>query len=226
MLLPNLHILRFGLWKNLDFLPSMLMLLSSNMGLKYRCIYAGPLIVIPRLLYGLAAIIMSKKQFSWLDKFHKKTLKQSQSLGSLSERKADAAVYQLIGIPPIDALIDVGISTFAASLALDSAITRDVMLRQLALKDNFRVRGLLTHNIAQRLRKYDLPDLSTLVINMWSKLDWKQLSKRAILNHWVLELSVCAATKSTLNLMNCEFVSTKPFREPHTIWRHVHPNTI
>ena len=35
---------------------------------------------------------------------------------------------------------------------------------------------------------------------------------------------MCAATKSTLNLMNCEFVSTKPFKEPHPIWRHVHPN--
>ena len=59
----------------------------------------------------------------------------------------------------------------------------------------------------------------------WSKLDWKRLSKRTILNHCALELSVCAATKSTLNLMNCEFVSTKPFKEPHPIWRHVHPNT-
>ena len=73
--------------------------------------------VIPRLLYGLEAITMSKKQFSLLEKFHKKTLKQIQSL---PERTADAAVYQLIGIPPIEALIDITISTFAASLALDS----------------------------------------------------------------------------------------------------------
>ena len=69
--------------------------------------------VIPRLLYGLEAITMSKKQFSLLQKFHKKTLKQIQSL---PERTEDAAVYQLIGIPPIEALIDIRISTFAASL--------------------------------------------------------------------------------------------------------------
>ena len=97
------------------------------------------------------------------------------------------------------------------------------MLRQLALKDDSSS-SWFTY-AQKRLRKYHLPDLSTLVIDTWSKLDWKRLSKRTILNHCALELSVCAATKSTLNLMNCEFVSTKPFKEPHPIWRHVHPNT-
>ena len=165
--------------------------------------------VIPILLYGLEAITMSKK-----------TLKQIQSL---PERTADAAVYQLIGIPPIEALIDIRISTFAASLALDSAITREVMLEQLALKDDSSSSWF---TFAQkRLRKYHLPDWSTLVIDMWSKLDWNRLSKITILNHCAFELSVCAATKSTLNLMNYEFVSTKPFKKPHPIWRHVHPNT-
>ena len=77
--------------------------------------------VIPRMLYGLEAINIRPKQLRLLSNTHKRLLKQFQSL---PDRTADAAVFTLIGIPPLPALLDIKIAVFAYSLANNSDLTR------------------------------------------------------------------------------------------------------
>ena len=84
--------------------------------------------VLPRLLYGLEALIINKTEMANLDRAYKRLLK---SLTSLRDGTADEAVYILMGLLPAEAELHQRI------LSLYDSITRPDEghpLRQLGLR--------------------------------------------------------------------------------------------
>ena len=176
--------------------------------------------VIPRMLYGLEAINIRPKQLRLLSNTHKRLLKQFQSL---PDRTADAAVFTLIGIPPLPALLDIKIAVFAYSLANNSDLTREIMIRQLATKDDSSSSWF--RYAEQRLQIYGLPHLISLITENYTADVWKGIVKSAILSYWKVKTEEDCAAKSTLRFLTWPEYTRLPFTDTHHVWRHIDPNT-
>jgi hypothetical protein len=89
--------------------------------------------VITRLLYGLETVVLKKKHFLTLETYHRQTLRRLQSLPSRTSR---AAIYLLIGIPPIEARLDSAIAALLQSIGRrPGSILQRLAIQQLMTKD-------------------------------------------------------------------------------------------
>lgn len=162
---------------------------------------------------------MTEKQLKSLSQFHKRLLKQLQAL---PERTADSAVFAIIGIAPLEALLDIRIAVFAHSLANNSRLTRDVMTRQLATKDHSSHSWFIYAQ--KRLHLYNLPLLIKLITDESTAAQWKCLVKKTILSHWSDVIIYEAGQKSTLKNLKCFKTTAHAFRDTHPLWHHVEAN--
>ncbi|VDI37464.1 Hypothetical predicted protein [Mytilus galloprovincialis] len=127
--------------------------------------------VIPRLLYGLEVILLSKTDISNLTTYFVKLLKRIQHL---PDRTANAAVLLLIGQIPIEAEIHKRIlGNFRNIIDNDNSVERDLAFRQLAMKSDssnswFRKVVIITE-------LYDLPSPHDLLVSPPSKSKWKKI---------------------------------------------------
>ena len=64
--------------------------------------YIWSTFVVPRLLYGLESILLSKKVVECLEKFQRKCLKQIQGL---PDKTANSISLALLGVLPLDAVV-------------------------------------------------------------------------------------------------------------------------
>ena len=78
--------------------------------------------VLPRLIYGLDVLKLSKSEIQKLNQFHKKFLKQ---IMHLQERTADSAVYLLSGQLPLVADLHKRVLGTLGSVLRSSSIERD-----------------------------------------------------------------------------------------------------
>lgn len=172
--------------------------------------------VIPRLLYGLESVVVTTSQLELLNSFHRKILKQLQSL---PEKTATPAVHMLIGIPPLTALLHIRILTFAAAISRVPHL-RDIMLRQMALKEpSSKSWFMYVDGICDQ---YGLPSLHQLSVTPQDKSEWKRQVTASVLGYWHAELLRDAQTKSTLQYVNLNI--TPPFSRPHAVWDGVASN--
>ena len=72
--------------------------------------------VIPRLMYGLEVVTLKSKHITSLESFHRKTIRELQSLPI---RTAKEAVYLLSGIPPLECILDSSIATLHIQIGKD-----------------------------------------------------------------------------------------------------------
>ncbi len=169
--------------------------------------------VIPRLMYGLEALILQKSQIKTLEMFQYQTLKMLQSLPG---RAANCSSYLLLGVPPVEALLDINIANLVGRIARQEGSTlRNLMERQLATK------GTRSHSwfvyVSKRLERYNLPDLHTLLAHPPTPVSWKLTVKSAILDHWLDILCKDAASKPSMRYLcldNCSLT------QPHPVWRY------
>ena len=90
--------------------------------------------VIPRMLYGLEVIHLTKTQLNQLERYHLRTLRQIQAL---PQRTASSAVYMLLGALPTEAEIHKKqLSILHAVISSDNKCSRGVVQRQLACSFN------------------------------------------------------------------------------------------
>ncbi|MCG8429955.1 MAG: hypothetical protein MJA29_02130, partial [Candidatus Omnitrophica bacterium] len=168
--------------------------------------------VVPRLLYGLEAVILRSAQLSELEVFHRKLTRQIQGL---PQNTANSAVYLLLGTLPVEATLHL------KQLSLFGAISRlekehplwRIALRQLAIKSPTSKSWFA--RIADLSSLYDL-DVHKLLQHPWPKQNWKEYVSETIKGHWYGNLKADASTKSTLKwllLDNC-WVG-----KPHPIWQ-------
>ncbi|CAG2255579.1 unnamed protein product [Mytilus edulis] len=167
--------------------------------------------VIPRLLYGLEVILLSKTDISNLTIYFVKLLKRIQHL---PDRTANAAVLLLIGQIPIEAEIHKRIlGIFRNIIDNDNSVERDLAFRQLAMKtesSNSWFRKVVTIT-----ELYDLPSPHDLLVNPPSKSKWKKLVNSLVNYYWITKLKSEASEKSSLNLLN---YADAEFGSIHSIW--------
>jgi hypothetical protein len=167
--------------------------------------------VIPRFLTGLECVILNRKEIDLLESFHRKVLK---SIQHLPDRCASAAVYFLLGEPPIEAILHV------RSLTLLGSILRqpDTVLNTLALSRIHHYpapAGSWFEYVDTLLQKYRLRSLQELVRTLPSKSAWKTEVKTAIVGYWEMQLRADAELKSSLVYMDIEHCHLK---SAHQLW--------
>ncbi len=114
-----------------------------------------------RMLFGLETIHLKCKEVKLLTVYHKKFLKQIQSL---PDRVATTAVYALLGAEPVETTLDImHLRLLMQILHQPGSIEHDLASRQLSLKDdNSKSWFIQAKNI---LLKYDLPSIYSLLLD-------------------------------------------------------------
>ena len=170
--------------------------------------------VLPRLLYGLEVLTLTKGQLEQLSKYHIQTLRNIQSL---PQRTSTAAVLMLLGALPFEAeLHKRRLSLVHSVIHSENQSLKSIVLRQLACA--FNNKNSFFHEVAEILQKYNLPTLCQLVTGNQSKLQWKHICTRAINSFWTDHLNSEIKTKKTL-----KFLPVKNLRigSTHLVWKAV-----
>ena len=162
--------------------------------------------VIPRLMYGLEAVVLNKTQITELEAFHRKTLKNLQSL---SPRTPTSAVFLLAGMPPLEALLDLRLTSLLYTIGkAPNSNLREIGWYQLARKKSTSSSWFVY--CVKRLAVYDL-DPSDVMSGIFSKTQLKS----KILQYWDTTLRQEAAMKPSLRYLDVEKCSVS---HTHPIW--------
>ena len=168
--------------------------------------------VLPRMLYGLEVIHLTKTQLSQLERYHLRTLHQIQGL---PQRTASSAVYMLLGALPIEAEIHKKqLSLLYAVINSDNKCLGDVVQRQLAC--SFNNEYSFFYMVAQVLEQYSLPSLSNIMASDIRKKQWKILCKRAVTSYWTRLYRDDIKNKNTLKYL---LVRGLRVGHSHLVWQ-------
>ena len=127
--------------------------------------------VIPRLLYGLEALLLKQKDIDSLEKFQRKCLKQVQGI---PDNTSNSACLALLGILPIKDILNKSLLNLFVNMIRDeSSIEYEIALRQVVMKDS-PSESIFTY-IQSILSHYDLRSVFELLSNPPSKEAWKRL---------------------------------------------------
>ncbi len=167
--------------------------------------------VLPRLIHGLDAVVLMKKDLSTIDKYYTSLLRQIQGLPQNCAREA---IYTLLNTLPVEAHIHKRV------LGLFGSITRLepnnplrlIALRQLAMKDEHSHSWLAyTRSIGER---YGIP-LHESLLHPWPKLTWKKYVQITVDSYWYEKRSMAVEHKTSLKwlipLPTC-------IKGPHPLW--------
>ncbi len=114
---------------------------------------------IPRLVYGLEALILTQPNTNTLEASHKTSLRKIQHL---PKSTATAAIYLLIGTPPLEATIHIKtICFFLTQLRRSDSIEYQLIERQLAMKKDSA--NSWTWYVNKLLKRYHLPSAFALL---------------------------------------------------------------
>ena len=130
---------------------------------------------------------------------------------------ANVATYSLLGVEPIEAVIDKLILIFFGSILQNKdTIEYRIIERQISMdKPNGKSFASLVYD---KLRKYKLPDLMDLMENPIEKHKWKKLVKQQIEIYWEEAWIEKKQTKSTLKFLNLQHPL---FENSHQVWKTV-----
>ena len=148
--------------------------------------------VIPRLIYGLETISISKPKMRTLEMFHKTTLRR---ITGLPERTAIPALHIITGLPTIESMIHLKMLSLLHSMLCSPGPAQAIILRQYAVKTKS---FSWTQSMKEILQEYDLPTIADIYTESLSKDEWKKRTKSAVMEHETLKLEKEADSKSTL----------------------------
>ncbi|CAG2199675.1 unnamed protein product [Mytilus edulis] len=136
--------------------------------------------VISRLLFDMEILPLNQKQMDILSRFHKKTLRNFQSMPA---RTATGAVYLILGALTIEAEIHKRQLSFLYNIvSCDNSTILDLVDRQLIM--NMDNQQSFFCKVAGTLAMYDLPSIDSLKQQPPSKLKWKSSVKMALQKYW------------------------------------------
>ena len=168
--------------------------------------------ILPRLLYGLEALILNKTEIASIDRAYKGLLKP---LLSLRDATADEAVYFLYGLLPAEAELDMRIlSLYGGITRLDQAHPLlHLALRQATYPPNEK--GWFSQVFAIA-RKYDIePVARNAILAPWPKEKWKSFIRETVAGQWSVQMKMRAMNKSSLQYMNLDIPSLSA---AHHLW--------
>jgi hypothetical protein len=169
--------------------------------------------VLPRIIYGMEAIILSKSDLCILDRGYKRILRDLQSL---SKQVASEAIFLLIGLLPIQAEIHIRtLILFGAVARLpESSMLKALAERQIALQ-----KGPKDSWFCYALGIAKIYSLDTMALSLLyyppGKEDWKNLVTSTIREYWSYQLKRTAMEKSSLKYMDIAHLDAK---KPNPIW--------
>ena len=100
--------------------------------------------LLPRLLYGLEVLSLTKGQLDQLSNYHIQTLRNMQSL---PQRTASAAVYMLLGALPLEAELHKSqLSLFHSVVVSENECLKSLVQRQLAFSTRTEQLYVLSHD--------------------------------------------------------------------------------
>ena len=170
--------------------------------------------VLPRLLYGLETLTLTKGQVEQLSKYHIQTLRNIQSL---PQRTSTSAVLLLLGALPLEAELHRKRLSLAISVINSENPTLKLLVqRQLAC--SFDTNNSSFNELSKILSLYNLPSLGQLFCSNFTKLQWKHMCTKAVNSFWTKQLVGDIKTKKTLRYLpihNLRVVTT------HLVWRTV-----
>ena len=163
--------------------------------------------ILPRLLYGLDAVVLDKKQLQELNVFHKNLLRIVQGL---PKSTATESIYLLSGTLPIEAELDIRtLSLFGAICRSDNTTLRQLATRQLGINNRYS----WFNHIEELCSKYGIP-LEGCIAAPWEKESWKQHTKTAVRNHWVQALLQGMADKTSLKNLQVDYSDSRTLQHP------------
>ena len=169
--------------------------------------------ILPRLLYGLEAVTLLKKDIKMLDVFYKGLLRNIQSL---REGVASEAVFLLAGLIPIEGEIHIRILTLFGSISrleYDAPLRR-IAERQIALRQNGSSSWFLY--AMEIATEYGIREAFLGALQApWDRTKWKRFITTTITRKWFERLTEGARLKSTLEWLNTALC--RPGR-PHHLW--------
>jgi hypothetical protein len=132
--------------------------------------------ITPVLLYGMELIIPKATPLIQLELFQKRMLKQ---ILSLPTRTADAAVYVLSEILPVEAQIHIRTLVLFNNICnqADNSIEKNLTRRQLIAKSNESSSWFIEIKCIPVLRKYNLREASWYLDNSPKKYVWTSTVK-------------------------------------------------
>ncbi|CAC5357990.1 unnamed protein product [Mytilus coruscus] len=126
--------------------------------------------VLPRLLYGLEVLTLTKAQMELLEKFHKETLR---SIQSFSKRMAIPAIFLLPGVLPVEGEIHrKKLTLLHAILSCDNSKLKEILKRQISVNCNNP--KSFFHQSILLLQQYNLPNILDQNRKLPSKVVWKK----------------------------------------------------
>jgi hypothetical protein len=169
--------------------------------------------VVPVLTYGLESLILNPQDIAALEAYQRESLKRLQHLPSST---ANSAVYILLGVPPIEAIVHMHVlGLFCSAIRRKSSLECEVLERQLSVKDQHSCSWAVY--VRSILRKYQLPSALDLLTDTPDKLAWKKLVKTTVLSQWTESLAEDAKTYTSLKFLNLDDFS---LNSVHPIWRY------
>ena len=153
--------------------------------------------VLPRVIYGLEALTLSKPNVNALELFQRATLK---AILGVPPRTAIPALYIITGILPMARMIDQKHLIFLHSLICKEGRLKDLVRRQCIMKKSKSKSWV--YQIKDTLRCYSLPCIPDLLVNVPSKTVWKTTVKKAVSKEAIKVIQDDAISMSTLQYLN------------------------
>ncbi len=168
--------------------------------------------VMPRALYGMGAVIISKEDEEKLNQAHRSLLREIQSL---PRNTAKEAIYLLSGCLPVSADLDHKRLSLCGMVArMEGNPLNDIAQRQIAL--GFPNPHSFFTQVAAIGEKYGI-DVVDNFANPVEKEAWKKELKTKIKSFHQQELLLSAASKSSLRKLDLLNIN-QDFPEQHPIW--------
>jgi hypothetical protein len=126
----------------------------------------------------------------------------------------------LLGVPPIEAIIDLKyLSLFGSIIRRRGSKIYNLARRQLVMKDVYSYSWF--SKITVLIYKYGLPSPHDVITLEPTKNRWKNMCHAAVYKHWSRILQEKSQEKSTLRYTKLPNLEDK---KPHLLWRATHSN--
>ena len=165
--------------------------------------------VIPTLLYGLEALVLTKKEVTKLELYHRQNLR---CMLHFPRSVATPALHLLTGIPPIEAEIHIrSLSLLRNIVSPDtssppSCFINEYMFRQFAVENDNP--SSWTTYIRTLIKQYNLPSVLELFQNPPTKSHWCKTINKAVHLWWTSHLKDNAYDRPSMSYINLDHCGT------------------
>ena len=167
--------------------------------------------VMPVLTFGLEVLPLTQGHLSLLEIFQRTILR---SIQHLPRGTSNAATYLLLGVQPVEAVIDRNTLVFFNSLCHNKdSVEANILKRQILMTKTGS--NSVVWKIKDLLCKYGLPSIHTLTVNPPPKHLWKSIVKDGINTYWTDRLQQEARWKTSLKhlgILSCSVTTA------HSVW--------